>query len=257
MSKISDSNEQSDGLVDIINEIGAKTEVIDEIVFQTKLLSFNASVEAERAGEHGRGFAVVAQEVGNLAQMSGKAAMEIAGIVQNSTSKAGQIIKENSNRVTEGTRIVRDILTQSETVAQSSSKISEASNEQSRGISQIGIAIENINSATQKTASIAEDAASSSMTLNQQSSNLIRYVNEMHGYISGRVGSSSEQDEHLFRTENSEVTYLDERRRPQPTPSRMQARSETKHPPLRKATGTDDLSYHQEEGDEDKVWKEL
>ena len=61
------SNEQIKELVKVIGEIGDKTAVIDEIVFQTKLLSFNASVEAERAGEHGRGFAVVAQEVGNLA----------------------------------------------------------------------------------------------------------------------------------------------------------------------------------------------
>lgn len=60
MKEILDSNKKIEQLVKVIEEIGEKTAVIDEIVFQTKLLSFNASVEAERAGEHGRGFAVVA-----------------------------------------------------------------------------------------------------------------------------------------------------------------------------------------------------
>ncbi|WP_235956135.1 CHASE3 domain-containing protein [Grimontia sedimenti] len=99
MCQISESNHKISELVKIIAEIGAKTEIIDEIVFQTKLLSFNASVEAERAGEHGRGFAVVAQEVGNLAQMSGKAATDISAIVKQSINEAETIAKENTSRV--------------------------------------------------------------------------------------------------------------------------------------------------------------
>ena len=96
MKEINESNKQIENLAKVINEIGEKTSVIDEIVFQTKLLSFNASVEAERAGEHGRGFAVVAQEVGSLAQMSGKAALEISQIVKESTYQANAIVKENA-----------------------------------------------------------------------------------------------------------------------------------------------------------------
>ena len=76
----------------IIQEIEDKTKAIDEIVFQTKLLSFNASVEAERAGEHGRGFSVVAQEVGNLAQLSGKSAAEINEILKRKY-KSGEVYK--------------------------------------------------------------------------------------------------------------------------------------------------------------------
>ena len=70
-------NRELGSIVKIISEIGDKTEIIDDIVFQTKLLSFNASIEAARAGENGRGFAVVAEEVGNLAQMSGNASKDM------------------------------------------------------------------------------------------------------------------------------------------------------------------------------------
>lgn len=74
-------------VTNIISKISEKTKVINEIVFQTKLLSFNASVKAARAGDAGKGFAVVAEEVGNLAQMSGTAALEISQIVSNSNQQ--------------------------------------------------------------------------------------------------------------------------------------------------------------------------
>ena len=69
--------------------------MINDIVFQTKLLSFNASVEAERAGEHGKGFAVVAQEVGNLATMSGESAEEITKILDESVKMVQKLVSSN------------------------------------------------------------------------------------------------------------------------------------------------------------------
>ena len=78
IEKMEKSNKDISDIVKLIQEISHKTQVINDIVFQTKLLSFNASIEAARAGEHGKGFAVVAEEVGNLASMSGKAAKEIS-----------------------------------------------------------------------------------------------------------------------------------------------------------------------------------
>ncbi|MFX4232112.1 methyl-accepting chemotaxis protein, partial [Aliarcobacter butzleri] len=73
--------------VNLINEaIG----VIDNIAFQTNILSLNAAVEAATAGEAGKGFAVVAGEVRNLASRSAEAAREIKTIVENATSKANQ-----------------------------------------------------------------------------------------------------------------------------------------------------------------------
>ncbi|MBY0413477.1 MAG: hypothetical protein K2Q18_04900, partial [Bdellovibrionales bacterium] len=71
------NNEDLNQIVNVIRNIAEKTQVINDIVFQTKLLSFNASVEAARAGEQGKGFSVVAEEIGKLAQLSGEASNEI------------------------------------------------------------------------------------------------------------------------------------------------------------------------------------
>ncbi|MDD1783206.1 CHASE3 domain-containing protein [Enterovibrio sp. ZSDZ35] len=185
MDKISESNQKIAELVKIIGEIGAKTEIIDEIVFQTKLLSFNASVEAERAGEHGRGFAVVAQEVGNLAQMSGKAATDIASIVRQSICEAEAIAKENTTRVEKGSTIVAETRMQSNQVLEGTTRISDASNEQARGIQEISNAVESINKATQHAASIADQASGSSSELSSQAEELNRMVNNLNSFLKG------------------------------------------------------------------------
>lgn len=193
MKSIYDSNLRIEALVKIIEEIGEKTEVIDEIVFKTQLLSFNASVEAERAGEHGRGFAVVAQEVGNLAQMSGRAATEIASIVKNSIREADAVSKENKERVERGesltkeTRIKMEAVTQRMTeILDSTNRIVLASKEQGDGISQISESVDNLNKATQDTASTAEESASSSAELSAQSETLLSLVNQMKELVSGK-----------------------------------------------------------------------
>jgi len=193
MEKIADSNQQIAELVKIIGEIGDKTQIIDEIVFQTKLLSFNASVEAERAGEHGRGFAVVAQEVGNLAQMSGKAASDIATIVKQSVSEAETIARENTKRVEDGTQIVADTRERSMVVANGASEIFEASNEQAKGIMEISSAIESINKATQHGATIADQAAGSSGELSRQADELNRLVRSLNGFLKGHDTSYDSQ----------------------------------------------------------------
>lgn len=87
---------------DLFKEINIKTKVINDIVFQTKLLAFNASVEAARAGEHGKGFAVVASEVGRLANESGKRASEINEILSNANNEVAAIVenaRNNSNKM--------------------------------------------------------------------------------------------------------------------------------------------------------------
>ncbi len=93
--QITTTTDRMDSLVKIIQNIESKTKVIDEIVFQTKLLSFNASVEAARAGAAGKGFAVVAEEVGNLARMSGAASKEIATMLIASIENVNLITTES------------------------------------------------------------------------------------------------------------------------------------------------------------------
>jgi len=98
MEDISEANNDIGKLVSVIEEIADKSKIIDDIVFQTKILSFNASVEAERAGEYGRGFSVVAQEVSNLAKVSGKASTEISQIVKESVKTAQKIFDTNREK---------------------------------------------------------------------------------------------------------------------------------------------------------------
>jgi methyl-accepting chemotaxis protein len=71
------SHDEIQEIVALVNEIDARTKVINDIVFQTKLFSFNASVEAARVGAAGQGFAVVADEIGKLATMTGTTAIQI------------------------------------------------------------------------------------------------------------------------------------------------------------------------------------
>ncbi|NCN41770.1 hypothetical protein GW916_11045 [bacterium] len=85
----------------LFKQVQSKTAVINDIVFQTRLLSFNASVEAARAGDAGKGFAVVAEEMRNLAHMSGLAAVEISDIIEKSLAEVQNIVEETSSRVVE------------------------------------------------------------------------------------------------------------------------------------------------------------
>lgn len=98
-NQVERSNKEIAEIVKVITEIGNKTKVINDIVFQTKLLYFNASVEAARAGENGKGFAVVAEEVGSLAQMSGKAANEISTMLAESIHKVSSIVKDSQEQI--------------------------------------------------------------------------------------------------------------------------------------------------------------
>lgn len=192
MKEIMSSNENIQALVKVIGEIGDKTAVIDEIVFQTKLLSFNASVEAERAGEYGRGFSVVAQEVGNLAQMSGKAALEISAIVKNSINTAQTITSDNKKKVETGDVLVKktaEILTEveksSNLVSNYSSQILSASKEQSDGIKQINLAVSQLDQATHQNATISDEVAKSSTELEKQAEGLASIVNQLQLIIHG------------------------------------------------------------------------
>ena len=194
MSEILESNHQIEELVKVIGNIGEKTQVMDEIVFQTKLLSFNASVEAERAGEHGRGFAVVAQEVGNLAQMSGKAAKEIAEIVKNSIHQAQSITSENKAKVERGSNMVVDVSANLKAITKratemngSSEQIQSASREQAGGIKQINEAITQLDRATQENAATAEQTASASEELAAQTQVLSTIVSELLKVVKGNT----------------------------------------------------------------------
>jgi methyl-accepting chemotaxis protein len=134
--------------VSLINEA---ITVIDQIAFQTNILSLNAAVEAATAGEAGKGFAVVAGEVRNLASRSAEAAKEIKTIVENATSKANQG-KTISNEMIKG---YEELLENINKTTEMITEISNASKEQESGITQINDAVTGLDRQTQQNASIA------------------------------------------------------------------------------------------------------
>ncbi|WP_323588501.1 HAMP domain-containing methyl-accepting chemotaxis protein [Aliarcobacter butzleri] len=134
-----------------VNLINESISVIDNIAFQTNILSLNAAVEAATAGEAGKGFAVVAQEVRNLASRSAEAAKEIKNLVENATSKAN----EGKNISLEMIQGYDELLKNIENSTQTINEIATASKEQQKGISQINDAINGLDRQTQKNATIA------------------------------------------------------------------------------------------------------
>ncbi|WP_419777676.1 methyl-accepting chemotaxis protein [Malaciobacter marinus] len=147
-SKTTKSMEEINEQVSSINEA---ITVIDQIAFQTNILSLNAAVEAATAGEAGKGFAVVAAEVRNLANRSAEAAKSIKEIVENATSKANEG-KGISSEMIKGYDVLLENI---ENSTQMISEIAAASKEQESGITQINDAVTQLDQQTQKNASIA------------------------------------------------------------------------------------------------------
>ena len=200
---VQENNQEVAGIVKLISEVGARTQIINEIVFQTKLLSFNASVEAARAGEHGKGFAVVAEEVANLAQKSGAAAAEISTIVEGSISKVedivrttqdriGKLVKANGDKVNAGAssaegsaHVIDDLARNMAAVKAITAEISNASKEQATGVSEINRAMTQLDSVTQDNAKSSADLTATAHTLSEKFAGLNDLVARLQHLVEG------------------------------------------------------------------------
>ena len=142
-------------------KIAEITSVINGIAFQTNILALNAAVEAARAGEQGRGFAVVASEVRNLAQRSAGAAKEIATLIEDSVQR----VEKGAELVGTTGITMNNILKSVQDVDAIMKQIAAASEEQSKGISQVGTAVTEMDSVTQQNASLVEEVSAAASAL--------------------------------------------------------------------------------------------
>ncbi len=194
---LTEANQKLEHMLVSMRDISSSSEriskiirVIDEIAFQTNILSLNAAVEAARAGEAGMGFAVVADEVRNLAQRCSQAAKDTSGLIEESIqhSKTGRV------RLDEVAGAMRQVTESAVQVQRLSNEVNAGSEEQARAIEQISKAILQIQQVTQQTAASAEEGASAGSQMSTEAQNLQSTVHRMRDMLGMREDSYSTQN---------------------------------------------------------------
>jgi len=193
MDEIQGANQRLDGIVKLISEIKEKTAVINEIVSETRLLSFNASIEAARAGSHGKGFAVVAEEVGKLATMSGKAASEIQRLLDSSTVEVSEVVHSSQVRIN-GMKAISDDCERTfnqmgvhlEKIDGSVKQIVSATREQEIGVSQTNSAMAEMDKATSANSSGADRLSAFASSLADGANSLAGSIQQLNDVVFGR-----------------------------------------------------------------------
>ncbi|MEN9722459.1 MAG: hypothetical protein RJB38_445 [Pseudomonadota bacterium] len=173
MEQVYESNQKLESLIKVIDDIQTKTKVINDIVFETRLLSFNASIEAARAGTHGKGFAVVAEEVGKLAAVSGKAAEEINALLTSSTHQVKEIVLTTSQKV----NTAKDTATQ----------CSEVFTQMNHSMSEINHAMTDMERETHQNSASSEEMANQAQTLAMEAKSLTGLLGRLKAIVSGKA----------------------------------------------------------------------
>lgn len=185
------------------SEIAKIIKVIDEIAFQTNILSLNAAVEAARAGDAGKGFAVVAEEVRNLAQRSAKAAKDTAIIIESNVSLSDNSVNVASNVK----KSVESIADQASKVSDLLEEISVATDEQAKGVEQINQAVSQMEIAQSSNAQTADEAAAASRTLQEQAINVREIVDSLVLLVEGAGAVTGSSSTGYYPRQIEKVTY--------------------------------------------------
>ena len=162
--KMTDMQGAMEEITEKSKEISKIIKTIDDITFQTNILSLNAAIEAARAGEAGKGFAVVADEVGNLAKKSQEAAQNTSLLIEETigaVQKGAKFTEETAEAlqsVSESTNQVNDLI----------EEISKASEEESAGVSRLSEGLQEISAVVQENSATAEESAATAEELSAQ-----------------------------------------------------------------------------------------
>ena len=175
--------EAMDGIKTSSQEISKITSVIDDIAFQTNLLALNAGVEAARAGEAGRGFAVVATEVRALAQRSSDAAREINGLISSSSDQ----VQQGVDLVDRTGTALSSIVSSFSDISQRVAEIASSARQQSAGLNEINVAVNELDHVTQQNAAMFEETTAASHSLTSEADALSAVISRFQMGDTGRL----------------------------------------------------------------------
>jgi len=191
---LTEANQKLEQMLVSMSDISSSSEriskiirVIDEIAFQTNILSLNAAVEAARAGEAGMGFAVVADEVRNLAQRCSQAAKDTSGLIEESIQHS----RTGKTRLDEVAGAMRQVTESAVQVQRLAIEVNAGSEEQARSILQISRSIQQIQQVTQQNAASAEEGASAGAQMSTEAEHLQNAILRMRELLGLQEGGET------------------------------------------------------------------